>query len=123
MRRLSVILTILISVLFLCACTEKTLEAQYTPTSYTLSIEGEKVVSDVPWVVNLTKDPAEDFVILAITDIQLGGTDYRLNFDHIERMVTALVERKSRPIISPLKRKTPTATALPKTMTSLHSAA
>ena len=92
MRRLSVILTIIVSVFLLCACTEKTLKAQYTPTSYTLSLEDNQVVSDVPWVVNLTKDPGEDFVILNLTDIQFSSTEYYLNFDHIRNMVTSLVE-------------------------------
>ena len=101
MRRIPAVLAVLFCVLLLCCCSGNVpLKAQYNPTSYTLTLSGDEVESDVPWVVNLTKDPAEDFVILAITDIQLGGTDYRLNFDHIERMVTALVEKVNPDLIA-----------------------
>ena len=94
MRHLRVYIGALILLVLLCSCTgQTTLEAQYSPVNYKLELSGGEVVSDVPWVVNLEKDPSRDFVILGLTDIQLGGTDYLLSFDHIERMVTSLVEK------------------------------
>ena len=94
MRHLRVFIGALILLVLLCSCTgQTTLEAQYSPVNYKLELPGGEVVSDVPWVVNLEKDPSRDFVILGLTDIQLGGTDYLLSFDHIERMVTSLVEK------------------------------
>ena len=93
MKRLSVLLAVLSIILLLCSCSANaSLEASYTPKTYTLTLADNGVVSDVDWVVNLEKTHGEDFVILGLTDIQLSSTEYILNFDHIREMVTSLVE-------------------------------
>ena len=83
----------------LCACSQN-LSPRYDHTTYTLGLRGNEVVSDTDWVVVLEKDPAKEFVILNLTDIQLGTGDYLAEFDHIERMVTALVEKTKPDLIT-----------------------
>ena len=96
---LSVFLCALLCLLF-CACSQNPLSPQYSHTTYTLELQGGTVVSDKDWVVVLEKDPAKDFVILNLTDIQLGTGDYLENFDHIRTMVTSLVEKTKPDLIT-----------------------
>ena len=92
-----VLLSAVIILALLCACTQGGPPTpQYTPGQYTLSAADGKVVADVDWVINIEKDPDRDFVILNLTDIQMGTGEFMLGFDHIRTMVTALV-RKTQP--------------------------
>lgn len=101
MRRIPAVLAVLFCVLLLCCCNGNApLKASYTTSSYTLSLEGDKVVSDTDWVVNLNNPKDRDFVILNLTDIQLSTTEYILNFDHIRDMVTSLVEKTKPDLIT-----------------------
>ena len=89
-----VMLSAVIILALLCACTQGgPLIPQYTSGQYTLSAAGGKVVADVDWVINIEKNPDEDFVILNLTDIQMGTGEFMLGFDHIRTMVTALVQK------------------------------
>jgi hypothetical protein len=94
------IYTLLILAL-LCACTQDSiLTAHYTPQHYTLSVNDGKVVADVDWVINIEKDPEKDFVILNLTDIQMGTGEYMLGFGHIREMVTSLVQKTQPDLIT-----------------------
>lgn len=79
---------------FFCSCSQNTpLLPHYSHTTYNLELRKGKVVSDTDWVMVLEKDPDKDFVILNLTDIQLGTGEYLGSFDHIRRMVTELVAK------------------------------
>ncbi len=94
MKRLGAVLAAFALLLTLCACAERTApEASYTPTQYSLSISDDEVISSVDWVVSLEKDPDEDFVILNLTDIQLGTTSFQLERNRTRTILTALVEK------------------------------
>ena len=63
---------------------------------YTLFIRNGKVVSDKEYVVCLEKDPARDFVILNLTDIQLRLCELRQDADCVaiaEKTIKKLIER------------------------------
>lgn len=96
----SFFLTVLLVLFTLfCSCRQD-LTPRYSHTTYSLEQRGDEVVSDTDWVVVIEKDPAKDFVILNLTDIQLGTGEYLGDFDHIRRMVTALVEKTKPDLIT-----------------------
>lgn len=100
-RSFLLVLLFFCALAFLCACSQNTPPSpHYSHTTYTLELQGDEVVSDTDWVVVLEKDPAKDFVILNLTDIQLGTGEYLGSFDHIRRMVTALVEKTQPDLIT-----------------------
>lgn len=94
MKRPALFFAALVLALALCACAQKTApQASYSTTHYTLSMSGGKVVSDVDWVVSIEKDSSRDFVILNLTDIQLGTSAFQISFPRIRTMINALVEK------------------------------
>ena len=93
MRRLGTVITTIVLALILTSCLQEiTPNASYEKTSYTLSLSGDRVVSDKDWVVNIEKDPDEDFVILNLTDIQLGTSAFLNDFPRTRTMIEALVK-------------------------------
>ena len=95
-RILKLTVCVLIVLPFFCSCSDRPLTPSYEHTTYTLQMKDNRIVSDKDWVVTVEKEPGRDFVILNLTDIQLGTGQFLANFDHIRNMVTALVE-KTRP--------------------------
>ncbi|MBQ7507754.1 MAG: metallophosphoesterase, partial [Spirochaetales bacterium] len=94
MKRPALFFAALVLALALCACAQKTApQASYSTTHYTLSVSDGKVVSDADWVVNIEKDSSKDFVILNLTDIQLGTSAFQIEFPRIRTMISALVEK------------------------------
>ena len=94
MKRFAFLTAILVLILALCACAQKTApQASYSTTRYSLSLSGGRVVSDTDWVVNIEKDSTEDFVILNLTDIQLGTSAFQIEFPRIRTIISALVEK------------------------------
>ena len=94
MKRPALFFAALVLALSLCACAQKTApQASYSTTHYTLSVSDGKVVSDTDWVVNIEKDSSKDFVILNLTDIQLGTSAFQIEFPRIRTMISALVEK------------------------------
>ncbi|MBR2281414.1 MAG: metallophosphoesterase [Spirochaetales bacterium] len=94
MKRFGAVLATIVLVLVLSSCLQGVEpHASYDRTSYALSLSSNGVVSDKDWVVNVEKDPGKDFVILNLTDIQLGTSAYLVEFPRIRTMISALVEK------------------------------
>ena len=97
------IASLLLTAVLLLACTcsqDSPLSPHYSHTTYSLEIQSGRVVSDTDWVSVIEKNPDKDFVILNLTDIQLGTGEYLADFDHIRTMVTALIEKTKPDLIT-----------------------
>ena len=56
-----------------------------TTDNYNISFNGEKFVTDHEYVVCLEKNPEKDFVILNLTDVQLGDGEIDFNAEFVRR--------------------------------------
>ena len=92
-RNFLLFLSVCFIVLFFCSCSD---DAPFVPgyerTIYNLEMQDGVLVSDVPWVVNIEKQKDRDFVILNLTDIQLGTTAFFLDFKALSEKISAMVE-------------------------------
>lgn len=78
--------------LFVSCSSDVPQQAQYTRSLYTLEMVDGNLVSDKKWVKTVFKEKDKDFVILNLTDIQLGTSAYLANYERTFKLIDKLIK-------------------------------